>query len=102
MYDQYRGVGISHARPLSTTEKGILIAGTTLVSGPAMLLGRAGLFGSTKLAHLVWKGRFATVPFTLSPGGGGPGTYPTSTAILLDGEGWTNPLLRGYRPLHGY
>ena len=63
MYDQYGGVGISHARPLTTTEKGFLIAGTTLVSGPAMLLGRAGVFGSTKLAHLMWKGRFFYGPF---------------------------------------
>ena len=100
MYDQYGGVGISHARPLTTTEKGFLIAGTTLVSGPAMLLGRAGVFGSTKLAHLMWKGRFSTVPFVLSPGGGGPGHSPTSTTILLDD--WSNPLLRGYRPTHGY
>ena len=100
MYDRYRGVGISHARPLTTTEKGFLIAGTTLIAGPAMILGRAGMFGSTKLAHLVWKGRFATVPFALGPGGGGPGYTPTSTAILLDD--WSNPRLRGYRPSHGY
>ena len=100
MYDQYGGVGISNARPLSATEKGFIIAGTTLVSGPAMLLGRAGMFGSTKLAHLVWKGRFATVPFALSPRGGGPGLTPTSTIIFLDD--WSNPLLRGYRPSHGY
>ncbi len=100
VYDEYGGVGISHARPFTTTEKGFLIAGTTLFAGPAMILGRAGMFGSTKLAHLMWKARFGTVPFALGPGGGGPGSYPTSTTILIDD--WSNPLLRGYRPSHGY
>ena len=67
------------SKPLTTEQKGVIIAASTLAAGPAMLLGRAGLFGSTKLAHLVWKARFATVPYALSPGGGGPGLTPTST-----------------------
>ena len=99
VYDSYRGVGISNARPLSTEEKGALIAAMTLAAGPGMILGRVGVFGSTKLAHLLWKGRFASVPFALSPGGGGPGVSPTSTEILLD---WSDPRLRGYGPGHGY
>ena len=97
MYGSYRGAG--HHRPLSLEEKAAFIAATTLIAGPAMLLGRAGLFGSTKLAHLVWKARFATVPYALSPGGGGPGVSPTSTEILLD---WYDPRFRGYAPGHGY
>ena len=96
-YGSYRGAG--NYRPFSLEEKAAFIAATTLISGPAMLLGRAGLFGSTKLAHLVWKGRFASVPYALSPGGGGPGVSPTSTEILLD---WSDPRLRGYGPGHGY
>ena len=97
MYDSYRGA--STGRPLSLEEKGAFIAATTLIAGPAMILGRAGLFGSTKLAHLVWKARFATVPYALSPGGGGPGVSPTSTEIPLD---WSDPRLRGYTLGHGY
>jgi len=97
VYDSYRGLG--YGRPLSTGEKGAFIAATTLMAGPAMLLGRAGLFGSTKLAHFVWKARFVSVPYALSPGGGGPGVSPTSTEILLD---WSDPRLRGYGLGHGY
>jgi len=97
VYGSYRGRG--YGRPLSIEEKGAIIAATTLAAGPAMILGRVGLLGSTKLAHFVWKARFASVPFALSPGGGGPGVSPTSTVIPLD---WTDPRLRGYVPGHGY
>ena len=90
VYDSYRGVASS--RPLSTQEKGAIIAATTLIAGPAMLLGRAGIFGSTKLAHILWKARFVSVPFI---GRGGPDVYPTSTEFLLD---WSDPRLRGYGP----
>ena len=94
MYDQYRGVGISHARPLSTTEKGVLFAASSLAFPFLATGGRFGL--------AAWKLRPVTIPLLLSPGGGGPGYTPTSTDILLDPEGWSNPLLRGYRPSHGY
>ena len=92
VYDTYRG--IHFGRPLSTEEKGVLIAASTLATGPWMIMGRAGV-----LAHTIWKARIASVPFVLSPGGGGPGVYPTSTDILLD---WDDPRLRGYGPGHGY
>ena len=62
-----------------------------------MILGRAGVLGSVRLAHVLWKGRFATVPFAL--GGGGPEDYLTSTNTPID---WSDPRYRGYRPSHGY
>ena len=64
-----------------------------------MILGRAGIFGSIKLAHLVWKARFFTVPYALAPGGGGPGDSLTSTDTPID---WSDPHYRGYRPTYGY
>jgi len=97
VYDQYRGVGISHARPLTTTEKGVGIALTTVVAGPLAIY-----WGGSRVALAAWKLRPLTIPPLLSPGGGGPGYTPTSTDILLDPEGWSTPLLRGYRPSHGY
>ena len=99
MYDEYGGVGISHARPLTVTEKGFLLAGTTLLAplaGPLFGIGAAGGRGF----HFLWKTRPVFIYAGLSPGGGGPGSYPTSATILLDD--WSNPLLRGYRPSHGY
>ncbi len=99
MYDQYRGVGISHARPLTLEEKGALLALGTLMAPHAIM----ALGGGWKTLGLVRKAlTWGVIPFALSPGGGGPRTYPTSTTILLDAEGWSNPLLRGYRPTHGY
>ena len=95
VYDQYGGVGISHARPPTTTEAGLLIAGTTLIGGPLAIY-----WGGSRIALAAWKLRPLTIPPLLSPGGGGPGHSLTSTTILLDD--WSNPLLRGYRPSHGY
>ena len=97
MYDDYSGVGISHARPPTTAEVGLFIAGTTLIAGPLAIY-----WGGSRLALASWKLRPLMFPAALSPGGGGPGHTPTSTTILLDAEGWSNPLLRGYRPSHGY
>ena len=92
VYESYRGLG--YGRPLSLEEKGVFLAASTLVAGPLMIMGRTGA-----LAHTIWKARIASVPYVLSPGGGGPGVSPTSTEILLD---WTDPRLRGYGPRHGY
>ena len=58
-----------------------------------MILGRAGVLGSVRLAHVLWKSRFATVPFAL--GGGGPEDSPTSTDLYDRHH-------RGYQPSHGY
>ena len=88
----YRGV--SDHRPLSTTEMGFLLAGTTLAApfaGPVLGLGAAGGRGF----HILWRFRPFAIPFAFSPRGGGPGQSLTST----------NPrdrLHRGYQPSHGY
>ena len=62
-----------------------------------MILGRAGVLGSVRLAHVLWKGRFATVPLAL--GGGGPEDSITSTDTPID---WSDPRRRGYRRTHRY
>jgi hypothetical protein len=73
-------IGIDSHRPLTTTEKGLLIAGTTLATGPLAVLG-----GGSRLALFAWKARPFTVPLAFGmtprlPGGGGPGSgTPTST-----------------------
>ena len=96
VYDEYSGVSspIWTAPPLSLEQKGVIIAATTLAFP---LLARGGSLGLA-----IWKTRPAFIYAGLSPRGGGPGHTLTSTAILLDSEGWSNPLLRGYRPSHGY
>ena len=55
-----------------------------------MILGRAGVLGSVRLAHILWKGRFASVPLAL--GGGGPEDSLTSTDSLSE---------RDYRLMYG-
>ncbi len=75
-------IGIDSHRPLTTNEKGLLIAGSTLAGGPLAIATRG-----SKLALWLWKIRPATIPFlfpsTDSPGGGGPGHSPTSTDTPL-------------------
>jgi hypothetical protein len=74
-YESYRGV--SNHRPLTTTEKGLIVAGSTLVGGPASII-----WGGGRLALALWKLRPFTIPFLFpspSPGGGGPGQFPIST-----------------------
>ena len=83
--------GIDSHRPLTTTEKGLLIAATTVAAPPLAILS-----GGSRLALLAWKLRPLTIPFAmgsgfdmgsivpggldfLGPGGGGPGLSLTST-----------------------
>ena len=70
--------GIDNHRPLTTTQKGVIIAGTTVLApllGPVFGVGAAG--GRT--FHALWRLRPFTVPLTFGmtprlPGGGGPGS----------------------------
>jgi hypothetical protein len=88
-YRRNSGSSVSRRRPLTTTEKGLLIAFTTLVSAPIAILGRGG-----QVAFWAWKLRPIAIPLAfgvgmepivptglefLSPGGGGPGHSPIST-----------------------
>lgn len=74
--------GIDSHRPLTTTEKGLLIAGATLVAPHAVLAVGRGW----KTLGLVRKGiTMGVIPISFGetprfPGGGGPGSgTPTST-----------------------
>ncbi len=76
-------------------QKGALIAtGVILAPHAVMALG-----GGWKALGLVRKGiTIGVIPSFLSPGGGGPRTYPISTNL----DSWSDPRYRGYRPSHGY
>ena len=102
-YGIYRPLnyGIDSHRPLTTTEKGVLIAATTLVGGPLAILG-----GGSRAAFLLWKLRPLTIPLLLeststSPGGGGPGQSLTSTDTPPSAEEAGLLLSRGYQQHSG-
>ena len=89
---------IDSHRPFTTTEKGVLVAGTTLVGGPLAILG-----GGSRAAFLLWKLRPLTIPFLFgssSPGGGGPGHSLTSTNPPPSVEEAGRIISRGY-PMKG-
>jgi len=81
--------GVRSSKPLTLEQKGLLIAGGVILAPHVVL----ALGGRHIALSAVRKGiTMGVIPLSLSPGGGGPRDYPTSTETLTE---------RDYRLMYG-